>query len=191
MTGLVCPEPACKWTEGFICPEHSLDLVPPDRKRSEPQGEDPVTADPGDQGPAAEAWGASPPDDCWHCHAPVPDPAAKLCVQCAEPLIRLPLIIKFTGGHVAVAAEEQTLLGRSAGESPHAQLFAAYDNVSRLHATIGMDRGGAWIRDEQSTNGTFVNGVLIAERERHPLADGDQIRLGAKAEGSVTLRPPS
>lgn len=191
MTGLVCPEPDCKWTEGFICPEHSLDLVPPDRKRSEPQGEDPAIADPGDQGPAAEACGASPPDDCWHCHAPVPEPTAKLCVQCAEPLIRLSLMIEFTGGHVAVAAGDQTPLGRGASESPHARLFTAHTNVSRLHATVGMDRAGAWIRDEDSLNGTFVNGAAIAILERHPLADGDQVRLGADAAGRVNLRPPS
>jgi pSer/pThr/pTyr-binding forkhead associated (FHA) protein len=99
-------------------------------------------------------------------------------------------MIKFTGGEATVAAGEQTVLGRGAGESPHAQVFAAYANVSRRHATIGIDRGGAWIIDEESTNGTFVNGALITERKRHPLADGDQVRLGADATGCVNLRPP-
>jgi hypothetical protein len=191
MTELVCPELGCTWTRGSICREHSLDLVPPGQKRSEPQGEGPGHADDPDPAAGAQAPGTSQPDNCWHCGAPIPDPAAKRCVQCAEPLIRLSLMIEFTGGHVAVATAEQTPLGRGASESPHAQLFAAYTNVSRLHATVGIDRGGAWIRDEQSANGTFVNGAPIDELERHPLADGDQVRLGAHATGRVHLRPPS
>jgi hypothetical protein len=196
VTELVCPEPGCPWTRGSICRDHNLDLVPAGQKRSDPRDEGPVTADPGhadDPDPPAEAEApdASPPDSCWHCGAPIPDPAAELCVQCAEPLLRPPLIIQFAGGRVAVAAGDQTPLGRGAGESPHARLFTAYANVSRRHATIGVDRSGAWIRDEESTNGTFVNGAPITELERHPLADGDQVRLGAHATGRVDLRPPS
>src|SRR5262249_32521369 len=155
-------------------------LVPPSRKREEPQ----AAADPGgasqpglaaDAGAGAEARCPPPPDTCWHCRAPIPDPAARRCLECAEPLIRRSLLIEFADGQVAVAAGEQTPLGRCAGESPHARLFAAHTNVSRLHATIGIDRAGAWIVDEQSTNGTFVNGAPIDERTRHPLADGDQV----------------
>lgn len=193
MSGLVCPEPDCGWTGGTMCQTHYVDLVPPSRKRQEPR----AAADPGaasQPGPAADAdadaRGASPPDTCWHCGAPVRDPAARRCLECAQPRIQRSLLIEFAGGQVTVPAGEQTALGRCAGESPHAQLFAAHSNVSRLHATIGIDRGGAWIADEQSTNGTFVNDALIDEQTRHPLADGDRVRLGADATGRVTLSPP-
>jgi FHA domain-containing protein len=174
-----------------MCQTHNVDLVPPSRKRKEP----PAAADPGDASQLgltadAEARCPPPPDTCWHCGAPIPDLAARRCLECAEPLIRRSLLIEFAGGQVTVAAGEQTVLGRCDGESPHAQVFAAYGNVSRLHATIGIDRGGAWIVDEQSTNGTFVNGALIDEQTRHPLADGDQVRLGAAATGRVKLSPP-
>ena len=177
-----------------MCRKHIRNLVPSSQK-CESQGDGPVNADPGQAaapGPSAgaNASAAPRPNKCWHCDTPIPDPAAKRCVQCAKPLIQLALMIEFTSGHVKVATGEQTLLGRGADESPHAQLFAAYTNVSRLHATIGMERGGAWIRDEESTNGTFVNDVPIPELERHPLADGDQVRLGATAAGRVNLRPP-
>jgi FHA domain len=197
MTELICPQPGCDWTMGSICGLHSLDLVAPGQKWSEPQSEDPVTANPGqaddlDPFAGAEALGASQPENCWHCGAPIPDPAAKLCVHCAEPLIRLPLVIEFSGGRIAVAVGDRTPLGRSAAESPHARLFASFSNVSRLHATIGMDHsGGAWIRDEESNNGTFVNGALIVELKPYPLADGDEVRLGADATGRVALRPLS
>lgn len=172
-----------------MCRIHLVDLVPSDQKRTEPQDEDPDVPDPGH---AAKPHATPPPPhNCPHCGAPVPDPAAKRCVQCTEPLIRLSLIIEFPGGRVAVAAGDQTTLGRHAAESPHAQLFARYPNVSRLHATIGVDRdGGAWICDEESANGTFVNGAPIDELKRHALADGDEVRLGADAAGRVDLRPP-
>lgn len=48
--------------------------------------------------------------------------------------------------------------------------------VSRRHAAIGVLDGVAFIEDLDSTNGTFVNGVQ--RRQRHPLADGDTIRVG-------------
>jgi hypothetical protein len=178
-----------------MCRKHIRNLVPVSQKR-EPQGDAPVNVDPGqavvpDPAAGTNAPAMPPPGTCWHCGAPVPDPAAKRCVQCAKPLIQLALMIEFTGGHVKVATGEQTLLGRDVSESPHAQLFADYKNVSRQHATIGVDRGGAWIRDEESCNGTFVNGAPITELERHPLADGDQVQLGASVTGRVNLRPPS
>jgi hypothetical protein len=185
MSDRVCPEPGCDWSTGSICRTHILTLVPSSQKR-EPQGDAPVNVDPGHAAAPDPAAGK-----CWHCGAPIPDPAAKRCVQCAKPLIRLALMIEFTGGHVKVATGEQTLLGRDVSESPHAQLFTDYKNVSRQHATIGVDRDGAWIRDEESCNGTFVNGAPITEQERHPLADGDQVRLGASVTGRVNLRPPS
>lgn len=186
MSELVCPEPGCPSNKGTICRIHLLKLVPPSQRR-EPRPEVPDSADPGrSAGPAA-----SRPVSCWHCDAPIPDPAATRCIQCAKPLIQVALTIEFSGGHVTVATGEQAFLGRAAIESPHYQLFAAYRNVSRLHATIGMDRSGAWIRDEESLNGTFVNDVPITQLERHPLADGDRVRLGATAAGRVSLRPPS
>jgi pSer/pThr/pTyr-binding forkhead associated (FHA) protein/S1-C subfamily serine protease len=50
--------------------------------------------------------------------------------------------------------------------------------ISRIHTviTVGED-GGAVVRDAQSRNGTYVNGVALAAE--HPLRDGDVIRLGS------------
>ncbi|MFD8248495.1 FHA domain-containing protein [Nocardia sp. NPDC059691] len=51
--------------------------------------------------------------------------------------------------------------------------------VSSRHATIGMDEDGrVWIRDAGSTNGTRVNGDLLAEGEKRTLAPGDAVRFG-------------
>lgn len=53
--------------------------------------------------------------------------------------------------------------------------------VSRHHAEI-LIGGGAAVRDLKSTNGTYVNGTLIAEQ---PLQDGQVITLGST---SLTFR---
>jgi pSer/pThr/pTyr-binding forkhead associated (FHA) protein len=63
------------------------------------------------------------------------------------------------------------------GRDPTAQIsFPSDPTVSRRHATIIWD-GAAWVlRDEGSTNGTFVNGARVSEQA---LRLGDQIRVGA------------
>lgn len=51
--------------------------------------------------------------------------------------------------------------------------------ASRKHATLRL-RGGAWtITDENSTNGTFVNGSRIAAHVPKALAPGNRLRFGA------------
>jgi len=47
--------------------------------------------------------------------------------------------------------------------------------ASRRHATITQSNGGYSIRDEGSSNGTFVNGVRITEQA---LSAGDEIQIG-------------
>ena len=48
--------------------------------------------------------------------------------------------------------------------------------VSRLHTTVSHDASGRYIvRDENSANGTFVNGQRITEQQ---LKDGDEVQVG-------------
>ncbi|HLO41483.1 MAG TPA: ATP-binding protein [Phycisphaerales bacterium] len=67
---------------------------------------------------------------------------------------------------------EPQLIGRSSEALPIEDT-----TVSRRHAELTPDDGVWWIRDLQSQNGTYVNGVAITERTR--LRPGDQIRTGA------------
>jgi pSer/pThr/pTyr-binding forkhead associated (FHA) protein len=116
------------------------------------------------------------------------DPAAKPANQAPEQDSPTPgqdnptpvqLVLVFPAGEVTVSRNQQAQLGRDPG-LPHAQLFTAYDNVSRRHATVGMDEAGrAWIRDDESANGTFVNVSEITPKVPHPLRDGDSVRLAA------------
>lgn len=49
-------------------------------------------------------------------------------------------------------------------------------NASRTHAELNLDPQGIWtLTDLGSTNGTFVNGRLVAS---HPLREGDRIAIG-------------
>ena len=69
-----------------------------------------------------------------------------------------------------------------------AAAFASFENVSRRHATVIVDDGGrASIRDENSTNGTFVNGDRVLPGNAVRLADGDIVRLAADVSAEVTL----
>jgi pSer/pThr/pTyr-binding forkhead associated (FHA) protein len=98
------------------------------------------------------------------------------------------LRLAFPTGNVEVPAGTSLLLGRDPAESLVAAAFSGFENVSRRHATVTVDdHGHASIRDEHSTNGTFVNGDRVLPGTAVRLADGDTVRLGADATGDVLL----
>jgi len=51
------------------------------------------------------------------------------------------------------------------------------DGLSRLHASIYREGDRVWVVDENSTNGTFVNGEAVRGAGT-PLKDGDIVRIG-------------
>lgn len=98
------------------------------------------------------------------------------------------LCLSFPTGNVEVPAGTTLLLGRDPAESLVAAAFADYENVSRRHATVTVDDSGrATIRDENSTNGTFVNGDRVLPGVAVRLADGDVVRLAADVSAEVML----
>jgi pSer/pThr/pTyr-binding forkhead associated (FHA) protein len=98
------------------------------------------------------------------------------------------LRLAFDTGNVEVPAGTSVLLGRDPAESLVAAAFAQFDNVSRRHATVTVDDAGhATIRDEHSTNGTYVNGDRVLPGTAVRLADGDTVRLGADVTADVLL----
>jgi pSer/pThr/pTyr-binding forkhead associated (FHA) protein len=150
------------------------------------------------------------PEDliCFRCganlpHAPYPDddiPSPTVSQQFMRPGDSQPmpsarrrpsmvvLRIAFPTGNVDVPAGTSVILGRDPAQSLVAAAFGEYDNVSRKHATVEVDDGGrAVIRDEGSTNGTFVNGDRVMPYTEVRLVDGDQIRLAADVTGDVSL----
>jgi hypothetical protein len=64
------------------------------------------------------------------------------------------------------------------GRSPDCTAALVDDTtVSRRHATLRADSGGASITDEGSSNGVYVNGVRIAGSQA--LRPGDEVQIGA------------
>jgi len=67
--------------------------------------------------------------------------------------------------------EQPLVIGRNAD----CGVVVADARASRKHAEIRAQGNGFVVHDLDSMNGTLVNGTAIRE---HPLADGDEVRLG-------------
>jgi signal transduction histidine kinase len=81
--------------------------------------------------------------------------------------------------------DEPQLIGRSSEALPTDDI-----TVSRRHAELTPDSGEWYIRDLESQNGTYVNGVRLTERVK--LRPGDQIRAGSTllVFGTTSSRDP-
>lgn len=51
-------------------------------------------------------------------------------------------------------------------------------SVSRIHARLTTEAGQVYVEDCNSTNGTYVNGVLLEKGEKIPIDIDDEIRIG-------------
>ena len=60
--------------------------------------------------------------------------------------------------------------------------------ISRLHCTLTDEEDHFMIRDEDSANGTYLNGERLAPVVPHRLKDGDIIELARVERGGVRLR---
>jgi DNA-directed RNA polymerase subunit RPC12/RpoP len=133
---------------------------------------------------------------CPRCGTPARDAADVVCSNCGEPLATgqrrriSPVVMRITfpTGNVDIPAGTSVLLGRDPAESLVAAAFARFDNVSRRHATVQVDDfGHASIKDENSTNGTYVNEDRVLPGVEVRLVDGDRVRLAADVTGDVSL----
>lgn len=71
------------------------------------------------------------------------------------------------------------------GRSDECQITVADSGLSRRHSTIWYQDGQWWIRDEESLNGTFINGEKITGSQ---LLDGDVIDFGGNASFTFQVR---
>jgi hypothetical protein len=99
------------------------------------------------------------------------------------------LRLSFPSGEIVpVEPGVRIRLGRDPQLCPAVAFLAVHDNLSRLHATVGVEADGtAWIADEGSTNGTFAHGYRLGPGDRAPLRPGDKIRLAADVNVHVLL----
>jgi len=75
-------------------------------------------------------------------------------------------------GRIFEITSESVTIGRDQGNSI---ALAEDSTVSRRHATITKTDSEYTIRDEGSSNGTFVNGARITEQKLRP---GDEVQIG-------------
>src|SRR5215210_8051989 len=78
------------------------------------------------------------------------------------------------GARQQVALENEITIGRTS----LAQIVVDDAQLSRVHATVWREGDDVWIQDENSTNGTFVNGERISTERK--LNEGDEILLGTE-----------
>jgi hypothetical protein len=72
------------------------------------------------------------------------------------------------------------------GRGSEADFRFADDGLSRLHASLYVEGDRIWIVDENSSNGTFVNGLRTAPAGT-PLRNGDAIKIGNSTILNVRL----
>jgi hypothetical protein len=130
---------------------------------------------------------------CPHCGHPLNSPDDRVCMQCLREIApsrpeaarALGVTITFGHGELRVAPGEELTLGRDPTYASAATL-ARFDNVSRKHATVGVDRSGrAWVLDHNSTNGTFVDGVPVTSTAQTPLRDGCRLQLASDVVATI------
>ena len=76
-----------------------------------------------------------------------------------------------SGRHTQLVSERLVL-----GAAPDVNVRIDDPAVSRLHAELDPQPSGLWVRDLESRNGTFVEGVRVS---RACVPDGGKLRLGA------------
>jgi pSer/pThr/pTyr-binding forkhead associated (FHA) protein len=74
------------------------------------------------------------------------------------------------GAEIELTGEEFTI-----GRLPGLDLSLQHNSVSRHQATVWCEEGQYFVRDDQSTNGTFVNNRKVS---RQVLKDGDVVEFG-------------
>jgi hypothetical protein len=78
---------------------------------------------------------------------------------------------KYQGGEFALEEGEEYVVGRSS----ECDMVLVEDMVSRAHASLRVEDGDVILRDNNSTNGSFVNGERVTESR---LNEGDRILFG-------------
>ncbi len=78
-------------------------------------------------------------------------------------------------GTFTVVAGTESRVGRDASRC---EIILAEPRVSSLHASVKLDNGQFFVRDENSNNGTTLNGTRIVAGQWTLVSNGSQLRFG-------------
>ena len=82
--------------------------------------------------------------------------------------------------HLNFKVEESYTLDKdlSIGRVADNNITIADPFLSKRHAKLSVRKGNVYLEDQNSKNGTFLNGKRLERGIEAPLQDGDKIRLG-------------
>jgi len=80
------------------------------------------------------------------------------------------------GRVITLEAGDRMLIGRGR-DSPLAALCS--DNISRRHAFVGVRDDGVYVADENSVNGTYLNGSRLEPKREYPVTGHAVVELGS------------
>jgi len=92
------------------------------------------------------------------------------------------LYIEICGVMKTAVLDEEISVGRTAA----AQIVLSDGGLSRLNTTFFRDEDSVFVVDENSTNGTFVNGERVSGRPRQ-IFDGDRVKIGSETQIRVEI----
>lgn len=201
-------DPVCRGCGSSLLEDGATAEIPPAGR--------PLVSSPSLQ-PTADGGPDRAPGQCPNCGAHIPDPRNLVCIECMtelrpnvpqadKPAAPPPtdgvnpyatvheqggarLVVSFAFGNVELSVGQEMMIGRDATDQQLGRLDDMR-NVSRRHATIGLAPRGGWVRDENSTNGTFVNGRPVKAGETADLAEGAELRLASDVRATVRFRRP-
>jgi len=64
------------------------------------------------------------------------------------------------------------------GRDPTCQIRLADPEVSRIHALLWVERGNLYLRDEKTSNGTYLNELRLPVSIPIAVGSGSQLRIG-------------
>ena len=160
-------------------PKEAADAEPDSEAVTEPKPETPADQAPVQDSPAA-------PDAPDAPAAPAPAAAAKPAADPSEnearkrPVLDIPELPKTHWLTHEGSGERVRIQGKRfvVGKSKYSNYQVRNTTtVSRSHALFHCEEDGCWIEDDNSRNGTFVNGERLAPGVRKRLCDGDSVRM--------------
>jgi len=119
-------------------------------------------------------------------------PNNNYCTQCGYKLVddqltgpRLVVLTKEKSSIVFQIKDTECTIGRASNNS----IIINDDRISNFHSKIINENNNIWIEDLKSTNGVFVNGKKIIDRQL--LHNGSLIKLGSTILKFETESEPS